>query len=111
MLNDCDWRPNRQLLAAWTVIAASWRRATSRSMAAAVVTTPVLASIVKQAVRVAGQTVSDRVVGRIQVEGIGGDADGGADDGVLRDFIGCAVVSVGMLTSNSSRSLIVMLND
>ena len=33
----------------------------------------------EQPVRVAGQAVGDRVVGRIEVEGIGGQADRGAD--------------------------------
>ena len=44
----------------------------------------------EQSVRVAGQAVGDRVVGRIQVEGIGGHTDGRADDHVLVDFVGRA---------------------
>ena len=42
----------------------------------------------KQSIRVAGQAVGDRVVGRIQIESIGGDADRRADDDVFGHFIG-----------------------
>ncbi len=45
----------------------------------------------EQSIGVAGQAVRDRVVGRIQIEGIGGDADRGADDGIFGDFVGGCV--------------------
>ena len=45
----------------------------------------------EQSVGVAGQAVGDRVVGGIQVEGIGGHADGRANDHILVDFIGRAI--------------------
>ena len=45
----------------------------------------------EQAIRVAGQTVGNRVVGRIQVEGVRGDADGRADDRVFGHFVGRAI--------------------
>ena len=45
----------------------------------------------KQAIWVAGQTVGDRVVGGVQIEGIRRDPDRGADDRVFSDFVGRAV--------------------
>ena len=42
----------------------------------------------EQPVGVAGQAVGDRVVGRVQIEGIGRDPDGGADDHVFGHFVG-----------------------
>ena len=41
----------------------------------------------EQSVGVAGQAVGDRVVGRVQIEGVGGDADRRADDHVFGHFV------------------------
>ena len=60
----------------------------SRSMAAAVVTTPVLTSIWNSPSGIAGQAVGDRIVGRIQIKGVGRQADGGSHGHILVDGIG-----------------------
>ena len=41
----------------------------------------------EQPARIAGQAVGDRVIGGIEVEGVGRQADRGADDHILIDFI------------------------
>ena len=56
----------------------------------------------EQPVRVAGQAVGDRVIGRIQVEGIGRQADRGADDHILVDGIGRRI-AVGRASKHRTR--------
>ena len=50
---------------------------------------------VEQSVGIAGQTVGNGVVGRVQVERIGGNAHRRADANVLRDFIGRGIAVGG----------------
>ena len=49
----------------------------------------------EQPVGVAGQAVGDRIVGRIQVKGIGRQADGGSDDHIFIDGIGGGIAVGG----------------
>ena len=64
-------------------------------MAAAVVTSPVLASIWNKSVRIAGQAVGNGVVGRVQVERVGGHTHRSANADVLRDFVGSCIAIGG----------------
>ena len=65
----------------------------------------------EQPARVAGQAVGDRIVGRIQVKGIGRQTDRVPMTTFSSTSLAAASVSVGTETSNSSRSLMVMLKD
>ncbi len=45
----------------------------------------------KQTIGIAGQTVGDRVIGRIQIKSVRRDADRGADNHVFNHFVGRSV--------------------
>ena len=64
-----------------------WLVAVSASRAAATVTTPVLASMAKEAAGIIVEAVADRVAA-IGIGRIGRDADGGTHDGIFVDGIG-----------------------
>ncbi len=64
----------------------------------------------EESIGIAGQAVGDGIRGRIQIERVGSDTYGRSDGNVLIDCIRCCVGIGWVETSNSSRSLIAMLN-
>ena len=76
----------------------------------ATVTTPVLASMANRPPALSVQRVGDRVGRGVRVGGRGRDADQRAVRGVLVTALAAALVSLTAPTSNSSTSLIVIVN-